>query len=191
MRPIAAPYQPLRCHVDERLRDLCCVRVVRRPDLAVRLGPRQLHPGAARGRRPGRVPDLQRALTASSFDPGPVILRCPSAARASKDGSAEVVQLGASDTVSGRRPSAFAKASADRSRLASLAPQGDGSGRPLGAALLAPREACIERPAVLSRRSMAQSGSAPALGAGGRRFKSCCSDQHELLFYGLIQLAHL
>src|SRR5579884_3911936 len=24
---------------------------------------------------------------------------------------------------------------------------------------------------------MAQSGSAPALGAGGRRFKSCCSDQ--------------
>ena len=42
--------------------------------------------------------------------------------------------------------------------------------------LAAPGEAVISRPP--GRRSVAQSGSAPRSGRGGRRFKSCHSDQH-------------
>ena len=40
------------------------------------------------------------------------------------------------------------------------------------------------------KRSIAQPGSAPALGAGGRRFKSCCSDHLKLYitYAGIAQL---
>ena len=41
---------------------------------------------------------------------------------------------------------------------------------------------CLQGARMRPRRGMAQSGSASALGAEGRRFKSCCPDQYDTLF---------
>src|SRR5262245_66176321 len=63
MRPVAAPNQALRRRLDEGLRSLRGLRIRRWPDLAVRIGARELDPGAA------LVDQLAHDLVRGMLDP--------------------------------------------------------------------------------------------------------------------------